>query len=141
MNQSSYEEFKYMLQDTGSLYIGAKFTYRELMEHPELNFKFKSVIEHYIFKEADSDTSLESEFYYMTKESFTYRTYEQLKTRVKINLIVEKKGLFGKKKRTYVEKIMPLKDFVNIPLARKKRDGVIVQEMILSKLALMSFVL
>lgn len=141
MNQSSYEEFKYMLQDTGSLYIGAKFTYRELMEHPELNFKFKSVIEHYIFKEADPDTSLESEFYYMTKESFTYRTYEQLKTRVKINIIVEKKGLFGKKKRTYVEKIMPLKDFVDIPLAQKKRDGVIVQEMILSKLALMSFVL
>lgn len=140
MKQSSYEDFKYMLQDTGNLYIGARFTYRELMEHPDMNFKFKSIMEHYIFKEADPDTSLESEFYYLKEESFVYRTFEQLKTKVKINILVDKKSLFGKKKRVYVEKIMPMKNFVSISLAQKKRDGVVVQEIVLSKLALMSFV-
>ena len=97
-------------------------------------------MEHYIFKEADPDTSLESEFYYLKEESFVYRTFEQLKTKVKINILVDKKSLFGKKKRVYVEKIMPMKNFVSIPLAQKKRDGVVVQEIVLSKLALMSFV-
>ena len=36
-----YEDFKYMLQDVGRIYIGAKYTYRELMENPEAAFKFK----------------------------------------------------------------------------------------------------
>ncbi len=135
-----YEEFKYMLQDVGSIYIGAKYTYRELMESPEMNFKLKSIIEHYLFKEVHPDTSLESAFYYMTPESFEYRTYEQLKAKLKISILEEKKSLFGKRERVYRERILPLKELVSIPLAEKKRDGIVVQELVLSKLALISFV-
>ena len=51
-----------MLQDVGRIYIGAKYTYRELMENPEMAFKFKSVIEYYLLKETDPDTSIESDF-------------------------------------------------------------------------------
>lgn len=135
-----YEDFKYMLQDVGRIYIGAKYTYRDLMEHPETAFKFKSVIEHYLLRDTDPDTSLESDFYYMTPESFSCRTYEQLKVRLKISALVDRQGKQGKTERVYRERTLSLEEFVSIPLAQKKRDGIVVQELILSKLALVSFV-
>jgi len=136
-----YEDFKYMLQDVSRIYIGAKYTYRELMENPEMNFKFKSVIEYYLLKESAPDTSLESEFYYMKSGSFVYRTYEQLKVKLKISILVNKKGRKGKEERCYTEKTLSLKEFTEIPLVQKKKDGIVVQELILSKLALVSFVI
>lgn len=135
-----YEDFKYMLQDVNRIYIGAKYTYRELMEHPETAFKFKSVIEHYLLKEGDPDTSLESDFYYMEPGSFSYRTYEQLKVKCKISILTEKSVRGGRKERAYREQTVSLQELAAIPLAQKKRDGIVVQEIILSKLALVSFV-
>ena len=32
-NVTQYEDFKYVLQDSGSIYLGAKFTYEELLGH------------------------------------------------------------------------------------------------------------
>ncbi len=135
-----YEDFKYMLQDVSRIYIGARYTYRELMQNPETAFKFKSVIEHYLLKEADPDTSLESDFYYMKPESFSCRTYEQLKVKLKISILTDRQGRGGKTERVYRERTVPLAEFAAIPLAEKKRDGIVVQELILSKLALVSFV-
>lgn len=135
-----YEDFKYMLQDVNRIYIGAKYTYRELMENPETAFKFKSVIEHYLLKETDPDTSLESDFYYMKPESFSCRTYEQLKVKLKISILTDRQGKQGKAERIYRERTVSLQEFIAIPLAQKKRDGIVVQELILSKLALISFV-
>lgn len=132
-------DFKYFMQDTGNLYLGARYSYAELMAHEMVPFKFKSIIEHYIMKDTQSDTTLESQFYYMTQESFSYRTYMQLKAKVKICLLVEKKPLFGAKKAVYQNKVMPLSDFVQMNLAQKKGCGVKIQEIMLSKLALMAF--
>ncbi len=136
-----YEDFKYMLQDVSRIYIGAKYTYRELMQNTEMAFKFKSVIEHYLLRDTDPDTSLESDFYYMEPGSFSYRTYEQLKVKLKVSMLVDIEGKKGKKERAYREKILSMQEFAAIPLAKKKIDGIVVQELILSKLALVSFVL
>lgn len=136
-----YEDFKYMLQDVSRIYIGAKYTYRELMQNPEAAFKWKSVIECYLLKETDPDTSLESDFYYMEPESFSYRTYEQLKAKLKISVLVEKQGKQGQTERVYREKVVSVEELVKMPLAQKKKDGIVVQELILSKLALVSFVI
>lgn len=136
-----YEDFKYMMQDTGRIYIGAKYTYRELMQNPETAFKLKSIIEQYLFKETDPDTSLESDLYYMEEGSFSYRTYEQLKAKVKVSILTDKKRKGGRIEKVYTEKIFSLKELTEIPLEEKKRVGIVVQELILSKLALVSFIL
>ena len=132
-------DFKYYMQDVGSLYFGARYSYEELMAHEMVPFKFKSVIEHYIMKDTQLDTTLESQFYYMTDDLFSYRTYMQLKAKVKISLLVEKKPLFGTKKSVYRTRVLSLDEFVRMNLAQKKKCGVIIQEIILSKLALMAF--
>ena len=132
-------DFKYVIQDTGSVYLGARFTFGELMEQDRVPFKIKAILAHYVFKEVNPETSLESQFYYMEAGNFLYETFCQLRIRVKVNILEEKKSLFGKKKMQYVEKVYPLQQFVTINLARKKAGGIIVREIIISKLAMMTF--
>ena len=132
-------DYKYFMQDTGSLYFGARYSYQEIMQDVNANFKFKSVIEHYIAKDTDMSTTLESHLYYMTPEQFSYRTYEQLKARVKISVLEEKKSLIGKTKTGYRTKVVHLNELAGWNLARKKKMGIVIQELIISKLALMTF--
>ena len=62
-NVTQYEDFKYVLQDTGNIYLGARFSYEELLKQEMVPFKLKAILTHYILKEAAPDTTLESQFY------------------------------------------------------------------------------
>lgn len=137
---TGYEEFKYIMQDSGSYYFGVKYAYLDLMQEELAPFKFKAVIEHYLAKETDLENTLESHLYYLEPDSFACRTYMQLKARVKVSMLVPKKHLF-KKETSYVyqEKIMSISDLAEMNLARKKGSGLIIRELVISKLALMSF--
>lgn len=132
-------DFKYVMLDTGNIYLGARFTFGELLEQEMLPFKLKAILTHYIFKEADKDTTLESQFYYMEKGTFLYDTFLQLKVKVKVNVQVEKKSLFGKVTCRYEEKVLSLKELTDSNLARKKASGMIIREIIISKLGMMTF--
>lgn len=132
-------DFKYFMQDTGSLYLGAKYSYAEILEDEMVTFKYKSIVEHYILKDTDPETTLESQFYYMTPDQFSCKTYLQLKARVKVSMMTEKKRLFGRTGTAHENKVLKLDDLVGMNLAQKKKCGLVVQELVLSKLALMSF--
>lgn len=132
-------DFKYFMQDAGSIYLGARFSYAEILAQEMVSFKYKSIVEHYILKDTDPETTLESQLYYMTPEQFSYKTYLQLKARVKVSVLEEKKSLFGKTKTGYVNKVMKLEEIAGMNLAQKKKCGMVVHELILSKLALMGF--
>jgi len=143
MSQQQYEDFKYVMLDTAFLYLGAKYSYAELVENEEVPFKLRGIFERYIIPEMDLETTLESHFYHMESKEFSYKTYRQLKIKVKVSRLVEKKGFFGlgKLKRVYVSEIIPLDKFVAIPKIQKEKDGFLIQEIVISKLALMGFVL
>ena len=132
-------DFKYFMQDTGSIYLGAKFSYAEILEQEMVSFKYKSIIEHYILKDTDPETTLESQLYYMTPDQFSYKTYMQLKAKVKVSMLMPKKSLFGEAKAVYQNKAVKLDELVNMNLAKKKQCGMVIQELTLSKLALMAF--
>lgn len=138
-NVTQYEDCKYVMQDTGSIYVGAKYAYEELLEAEAVPFKLKAILTHYILKEASPQTTLESEFYYLEPGTFLYETWKQLKVRVKVQVQVEKKSLFGKKRMEYQEKILTLKELTEMNLARKKASGLLITEIILSKLGMMTF--
>lgn len=139
--KTAYEPYKYIMQDTGSLYIGARFSYEELLKEELLGFKMKAIISQYILKETSVENTLESQLYYLEKESFVYEVLDQLKVRVKVFELCAKKNIFGKTNTEYKEHIYSLEDFTQINLAKKKGAGMVVSEMIVSKLALMSFTL
>ncbi|MDE7285363.1 MAG: hypothetical protein K2N55_00765 [Lachnospiraceae bacterium] len=138
-NVTQYEDFKYVLQDVGNIYLGAGFSYEELLEHEMVPFKLKAILAQYILKEVSPDTTLESQFYYLEENTFLYETYQQLKIRVKVQIQEPQKKIFGKTKIRYQERIFPLQDLVQMNLARKKASGMLVREIIISKLGMMTF--
>ncbi|MCI8976970.1 MAG: hypothetical protein HFI99_08035 [Lachnospiraceae bacterium] len=138
-NATRYEDFKYVLQDTGNLYLGAGFSYEELLEAEMVPFKLKAILSHYILKESSPDTTLESEFYYLKEDTFLYETYRQLKVKVKGQVQAEKRSLLGKTSLVYQEKVFTLPELTAMNLARKKASGMLIREIIISKLGMMTF--
>ena len=132
-------DFKYYMQDAGTLYLGARLSYEEILQHEMVSFKYKSIVEHYILKDTAPETTLESQLYYMTPDQFSYRTYQQLKARVRVSLLVQKRRLMGGVKTVYENRTMKLEELAAMNLAQKKKSGMVIQELILSKLGLMSF--
>ena len=67
MQKTVYENYKYSLQDTAKVYIGAKYTFAELLDQDEVAFKFRLIVERYILaeKEVDPQDTLETHLYYL----------------------------------------------------------------------------
>lgn len=139
MSESVYEDYKYCIQDVSSLYIGSKYTLEEILESEIVPFKFQLVVERYILPEADLQDTLETHLYYLEEKSFPVKIYRQLKGRAKVNVIQTKKGPGGRKKREYTTKILPIEQLAGLSVAQKEQMGLVVQELVLSKLALMGF--
>lgn len=139
MHKQTYEDFKYVMQDTYQLYLGAKYTFREIIETDDILFKFRLIVERYIYQDVDPETTLESHFYYLQDSGVLFNTYKHIKLKVKVNIIEEKKSLTGKRKKVYTTQILPIGKFAAMTPAEKEKKGVIIQEIICSKMALMTF--
>ena len=139
MHKTVYEDYKYHLQDTGNLYIGAKYTLEEIIDEEMIPFKFRLIVERYILPEADLQDTLETHLYYLEPKSFLVKIYKQLKAKVKINIIEEKHGLFGGNKKQYTTKMVTMEELSAMSVQEKEEKGVVVQELRMSKLALMTF--
>ena len=129
------EDFKYCMQDMERDYFGARYTYQELMQNELVPFKFKTIIERYLVRNIDRDTSLESHFYHMTKENPEYRVYRQLKARVRVTQIKNRKS----SQTEYTEKVYTLEQLTALSQEEKLEKGIAIREIILSKLALFAF--
>lgn len=135
------KDYKYVMQDTGNIYIGVRFSYRELIEDENVPFKFKAIVERYIKQDLEWDVTVESHIYYMKPEGFDFQSYKQLRTKVKYNELCTKKNLLGQTSRRYVTKVLPIEKFADIALEQKKKNGIMIQEISISKLGLMTFTL
>ena len=140
MQKTVYENYKYSLQDTAKVYIGAKYTFAELLDQDEVAFKFRLIVERYILaeKEVDPQDTLETHLYYLKPDSFLVKIYDRIKARVKIN-IIEKKRIFGRGKKRYVTKELNIRELVAMTPEEKEAKGVVIQEISMSKLALAAF--
>ena len=134
MQKTVYENYKYSLQDTAKVYIGAKYTFAELLEQDDVAFKFRLIVERYILaeKEVDPEDTLETHLYYLKPGSFLVKIYDRIKARVKINI-------FGRGKKRYVTKELNIRELTAMTPEEKEAKGVVIQEISMSKLALAGF--
>ena len=139
MMKQQYEDYKYVMQDTYQLYLGSHYTFREILNNEEIPFKFRLIAERYLYQEIDPDTTLESLFYYLEEDNIRFRIFKQLKMKVKANVIVEKKSLTGKVKKVYTTQVIPVQQLVTQSPAQKEAVGMVIQEIMCSKLAMMAF--
>ncbi len=128
-------DFKYYMQDIERYYFGARYSYSELLSNEMVPFKFKTIITKYIKDDVDYETTLESHFYYMNRESFDYSIYKQLKARIRVNQYKKPE----KPENGYREKLYTIEELTSIAPEDKEKMGMIIRELVLSKLAMFAF--
>ncbi|MBR3762884.1 MAG: hypothetical protein IKK59_09130 [Lachnospiraceae bacterium] len=134
-----YQDYRYILQDTGALYVGARFSFGDIAKEEEIPFKFRSIMMRHILQEVDQEDTFESIFYYMKHEGYAYEVFAQLRTKVKVSQLTEVKHMFGRTEWIYKEHVYKLKEFVALSKSEKEKLGIVVQEIQFSKLAIMTF--
>ncbi|WP_029321614.1 hypothetical protein [Butyrivibrio sp. AE3004] len=127
------DDFKYTMQDVSRYYLGARLSYKEILADEMAPFKFKTIVERYIAKDIDANTTLESHLYHLSEEDFEWRVYKQLKAKIRISQL--KKGSADH----YREKVYTIEQLSAISPEEKESRGLIVRELIISKLALLAF--
>ena len=137
MNKTVYEDYKYCMQDTGNLYVGAKYTINEIAENEDILFKFRRVCVESLKNGSDGDDSLETILYYMQPEDFRVQVLKQMRAKVRVNIIKEK-SFFGKKKKEYVTEFMSIPNLVSMTKDEKESVGLVIQELRVNKLALLT---
>ena len=134
-----YQDYRYILQDTRILYVGAKFNFGDVAREEEIPFKFRSIIMRCVLGEVDKEDTVESVFYYMKPEGYLYELFLQLRTKVKVSELTLVKHMFGTTEWIYKERVYKLSEFAALTKEEKERLGIVVQEVQLSKLAIMTF--
>lgn len=126
-------DFKYVLQDVSKVYIGAKFTYQEMMEEEAVPFKLKAILSHYILKEVAGDTTPENHLFFIRDTDISCLVYRQLKARFKLDFPVRTaKGAWQYKSSYHtIDEILKQEDW------RSRKDEIIVEEMVLTKMHIM----
>ncbi len=138
MQKSVYEDYKYCMQDTGCLYVGAKYTLNEIAENEEILFKFRKVCAESLKNGSDGEDTLETVLYYLEKGDFRVQVLKQMRSKVRVSIIKEKKHLFGKKKKEYVTEFMSIPELVSMSKEDKEGAGLVIQELRVNKLALLT---
>jgi len=132
-------DFKYVMHDLTNIYIGAKFTYDEIMDNDEVPFKFKVILSHYMLKEVDGNTTLENHVFFLKPTDESYRIYRQMKARFKLNVFLE--DGHGKGKPGYVQKEYKVQEIVEGPKAaflHEHMNQIFVEELHITSLGLMA---
>lgn len=129
------DDFKYYMQDIERYYFGARYNYNELLNNEMVPFKFKTIISKYIKDEVDLDTSLESHLYYIEKDSFDYKLYRQLRLRIRTSQYKDPLN----HEKGFKEKVYTIEQLVKMNKSEKEEKGIIIRELIISKLALFGF--
>ncbi len=137
---TSYQDYKYVVQDSGSYGFGAGYSYAECLDNEYVPFKFRAIITHYICKDTLPETSIESHLYYMTPDMFSAKTYEELRCKVRLGITEYRHSPFsGKDKKVYRVKTVPVDELTGMSVEDKKSRNVRIMELIIPKLSLMGF--
>ena len=132
-------DFKYVMHDLTNVYIGAKYTYDEIMNSDEVPFKFKVILSHYMLKEIAGNTTLENHLFFMKPTDESYIIYKQMKAKFKLNVFRE--DGHGKGKPGYVQKEYKIQEIVEgteAAFLHANMNTIFVEELHLTTLGLMA---
>ncbi len=127
------EDFKYVMHDLSTLYVGAAYTYSELMNLDDAPFKFRSMVNKIMMKEVDGNTKISDHIFFIDPDGLSYMTYKHLKARFKMNVFHREanKGQGG-----YVSETHTIEEIRNDEFLQNNKDTIFVEELIIGKLNL-----
>ena len=125
-------DYEHVIRETYSVYIGASMTYERLLAHEDVPFKFKDAVRNYILKETSSDTRIMDHLKKIDPGDAAALLYKQIRTRLTVTDLRE-----DEKGRHKVETIT-FDEYMNAPVYTEHREDWFIQEIIISKLSLMT---
>lgn len=131
-------DFKYVMHDMTNIYIGAKYTYPELVDLDDIPFRFRMNISQFVMDEVDENMTLGEHILNLKKEDRAYRIYRQIKARVKLTI---RRDSVKKGQSPYVQKEYKVQELVEGPLAEKlqqEKDSIFVEELHITTLGLLA---
>ena len=131
--ETQNHDFKYVMQDVSKVYIGARYTYQEMMDTDGIPFKFKAILSHYILKEVAADTTPENHIFYMRDTDISYMVYKQMKIRFKMSFPM----LSPKGEWQYKSEYHTIDESAGNETWKEQRDAIVVEEFMVNKLQMM----
>lgn len=133
-----FSDYRYILDNLSELAVGARYQYQELVDNMDLSYKYRCIIKRYIMQEIDPQTTLESHFYCMTRDSHSYEIYQQLHTKVRCYVHSKKKSLFGSS-TSYQEVVMTMEELTAMSAEDKMHKRLLIAEIQIPKIRLMNY--
>lgn len=134
-------DYRYIMENMSVLQIGAKYSYRELVDDIDLSYKYRCIIKQLLLQEVDADTTIESHLYYMKPQDESCRIYRQLRAKIRIYVPKVKKHLGGRTDTEFEERVLTAEELTSISPEQKTLMGMMISELQLSKMGLMTFVI
>lgn len=129
-------DFKYVMQDTSSYYLGARMTFGEMIVWEDVPFKIKGLVNKTFLPACGEQATFADFFAQIDEKGFDYQIIKQLRVRVKAGYYKEKVKRNGETDRKYFSKIYKIDDYLKLA---KEQENLITEEVIFSKLALLAF--
>lgn len=130
------KDFKYAIQDTSHLYLGARMSFQEMLDWEDVPFKMKTIIHKYFVEEGTEGKGFADALANLPPKSFSYQVCKQLRLKVKAGVYQTKVNRRGKETRKYVSKVYSLDEYLSLI---KDTPDVVTEEISVSKLALLAF--
>ena len=133
-------DYKYFIDELSKLYIGARYTYGEVLDETDLSARFRQIVSRIFLQHVDPETTIESHLYFLQDDTEDYRALSRIRARARCSVLTEKKRFGGGTERVYREKVFTMGELVSFSPAEKEARGFVIRELIISKPALLSFV-
>lgn len=132
-----YEDFKYIMQDLHTVYVGANYTIEELIEEEDTPFKLRLILEKYLYDETTKTLPLSEYFLQLQDKTLYYKVFKQLKTKLKV--VTKDSGTNTQKPPTYKINVMTVDALMKQSTLETGDQNLIIQEVSFNKLAMMTF--
>ena len=125
--------YKYVLQDFTNVYIGALFTFEELIASDDCPVRFKDFVIRVICKDGGKERSVSDMLLELSEDSEIFGPLEKLKLKIKVTHLLKSLDKHGNEKDTYETKELSVKEFVDDDYIHDVPEEFLIQEISFKK--------
>ena len=125
--------YKYVLQDFTNVYIGALFTFEELIASDDCPVRFKDFVIRVICKDGDRNMTISERLLEIKENDEVYSQLQKLKLKIKVTHLLKSLDKHGNEKDTYETKELSIEDFVNDDYVHDEPGEFLIQEISFKK--------
>ena len=125
--------YKYLLQDFTNVYIGALFTFEELIASDDCPVRFKDFVIRVICKDGDRNVTISERLLEIKENDEVYSQLQKLKLKIKVTHLLKSLDKHGNEKDTYETKELSIEDFVKDDYVHDEPGEFLIQEISFKK--------